>query len=164
MLSKLQGDMRTQTLSHLLSSAASVLRSPSPACVAALGAGGSFWISDYVVLSTVSALSLNAVHTSGFLSGWETTLDSKQLTPQPGPPEEGPACPLKEEKGSSADDAQPSTSGEALGAGAPGVWDTALKPVTLASENTLPPQPPGDSPQPQASRGPDRVPACPAPP
>ncbi|XP_024834147.1 neurotrophin receptor-interacting factor homolog isoform X5 [Bos indicus x Bos taurus] len=88
--------------------------------------------------------------------GWETTLDSKQLTPQPGPPEEGPACPLKEEEGSSADDARPSTSGEALEAGAPGVWDTALKPVTLASENTLPPQPPGDSPQPQASTGPDR--------
>lgn len=28
--------------------------------------------------------------------------------------------------------------------------------MTLASENTLPPQPPGDSPQPQASTGPDR--------
>ncbi|KAM7232735.1 hypothetical protein CapIbe_014871 [Capra ibex] len=88
--------------------------------------------------------------------GWETTLDSKQFTPQPGPPEEGPACALKEEDGASAAAARPSTSAEALQAAAPGVWDAALKPVAHASENTLRPQPPGDSPRPPASAGPGR--------
>ncbi|XP_040109675.1 neurotrophin receptor-interacting factor homolog [Oryx dammah] len=65
--------------------------------------------------------------------GWETTLDGKQLAPQPGPAEEGPARALKEEGGSPAGGARPSTSGEALQAGAPGAWDTALKPVTQGS-------------------------------
>ncbi|XDC62645.1 hypothetical protein R6Z07F_013827 [Ovis aries] len=90
--------------------------------------------------------------------GWETTVDSRQFTPQPGPPEERPACALKEEDAASAAAARPSTSAEALQAAAPGVWDPAPKPVAHASENTLPPRPPGDGPRPPASAGPGRGP------
>ncbi|XP_026953188.1 neurotrophin receptor-interacting factor homolog [Sagmatias obliquidens] len=86
--------------------------------------------------------------------GWENTLESKQLTPNPNTPEEEPACHLKVEE-FSRDDTQPSTSGDTLQAGAPEVLDTALKPVVLTQEKTLPQKPPGESPKPQASTGPD---------
>ncbi|XP_022420538.1 neurotrophin receptor-interacting factor homolog isoform X3 [Delphinapterus leucas] len=85
---------------------------------------------------------------------WETTLESKQLTPNPNTPVEEPACHLKVEE-FSRDDTQPSTSGDTLQAGAPEVLDTALKPVVLTQEKTLPQKPPGESPKPQASTGPD---------
>ncbi|XP_068848971.1 neurotrophin receptor-interacting factor homolog [Capricornis sumatraensis] len=90
--------------------------------------------------------------------GWETALDSKQLAPQPGPPEEGPACGLKEAAGASAAAARPSTSAEAPRAGAPGGWAAAPKAATHASENGLPPRPPGHGPRPPASAGPGRGP------
>ncbi|XP_057575420.1 neurotrophin receptor-interacting factor homolog isoform X4 [Hippopotamus amphibius kiboko] len=84
--------------------------------------------------------------------GWETTLESKQLTPKPSVPEEEAACHLKVEE-FSRDDAQPSTSGDTLQAGALEVMDTALKPVPLTQENTLPQKLPGESSKPQASTG-----------
>ncbi|XP_068383363.1 neurotrophin receptor-interacting factor homolog isoform X1 [Eschrichtius robustus] len=86
--------------------------------------------------------------------GWETTLESKQLTPNPNTPEEEPACHLKVEE-FSRDGAQPSASGDTLQAGAPEVLDTALKPVVHTQEKTLPQKPAGESPKPQASTGPD---------
>ena len=120
--------MRTQTprpLRALLLQCFCVPPQPARLHVGRQEASGYLIVSHY---PPFSALSLSAVHTSGFLSGWETTLDSKQFTPQPGPPEEGPACALKEEDGASAAAARPSTSAEALQAAAPGVWDAALKP------------------------------------
>ena len=113
--------------------------------------------SGYLIMSycpPVSALSVYSICTSVFLSGWETTLESKQLTPNPNTPEEEPACHLKVEE-FSRDGAQPSASGDTLQAGAPEVLDTALKPVVHTQEKTLPQKPAGESPKPQASTGPD---------
>lgn len=68
--------------------------------------------------------------------GWETTLESKQVTPKSDVPEEEPTCNLKMEEFSRAD-AQSSTSGDVLQGGALEVLDTALKQAELTQGKTL---------------------------
>lgn len=69
--------------------------------------------------------------------GWETTLESKQVTPKSDVPEEEPTCNLKMEEFSRAS-AQSSTSGDILQCGALEVLDTALKQAGVTQGNTLP--------------------------
>ncbi|XP_047690229.1 neurotrophin receptor-interacting factor homolog isoform X2 [Prionailurus viverrinus] len=80
--------------------------------------------------------------------GWETTLESKELTPKSDIPEEEPAPDLKMEE-FSRDDTWSSTSRDILQGGTQEVLDTALKQVELTQEETLPQK----SPQSQANAG-----------
>ncbi|XP_045296175.1 neurotrophin receptor-interacting factor homolog isoform X2 [Leopardus geoffroyi] len=80
--------------------------------------------------------------------GWETTLESKELTPKSDIPEEEPAPDLKMEE-FSRDDTWSSTSRDVLQGGTQEVLDTALKQVELTQEETLPQK----SPQSQANTG-----------
>lgn len=69
--------------------------------------------------------------------GWETTMESKQVTAKSDIPEEEPTCNLKMEELSRAD-AQSSTSGNILQGGALEVLDMASKQAGLAQGKTHP--------------------------
>uniref|UniRef100_A0A673UT52 Neurotrophin receptor-interacting factor homolog n=5 Tax=Suricata suricatta TaxID=37032 RepID=A0A673UT52_SURSU len=80
--------------------------------------------------------------------GWETTLESKELTPKSDIPEEELAPDLKMEE-SSRDDTCSSISGDSGQDRPQEVLDMALRQAGLTQEETLPPK----SPQPRANTG-----------
>ncbi|XP_054423793.1 neurotrophin receptor-interacting factor homolog isoform X5 [Pteronotus mesoamericanus] len=84
--------------------------------------------------------------------GWETTLESKELTPKSPVPEAEPAHDQKVDEPSRAE-ALSSTSGEALQGGAPEAQDTALKHTELTQEESLPQKQHCESPKSQADTG-----------
>uniref|UniRef100_A0A8C3WVK2 Zinc finger protein 274 n=1 Tax=Catagonus wagneri TaxID=51154 RepID=A0A8C3WVK2_9CETA len=88
--------------------------------------------------------------------GWETPLESRQVTPKPDVPGEAPARGLRAEQPAGAG-AQPAASGDALQPGAPRDPDTASKPAALAPEHTLPRTPPAESRKAQAQLSTGRI-------
>ncbi|XP_049756354.1 neurotrophin receptor-interacting factor homolog isoform X1 [Elephas maximus indicus] len=82
--------------------------------------------------------------------GWETTLESKELTPTADVSEEEPAHSLKVDESSSGG-SMSSSSGDVLEDEVPGVQNTALKQVGFAQEKAEPQEENRESPQSRAN-------------
>uniref|UniRef100_G3T0U2 SCAN box domain-containing protein n=1 Tax=Loxodonta africana TaxID=9785 RepID=G3T0U2_LOXAF len=91
-----------------------------------------------------------SVFSHQFFSGWETTLESKELTPTADVFEEEPAHSLKVDE-SSRGGSMSSSSGDVLEDEVPGVQNTALKQVGFAQEKAEPQEENRESPQSRAN-------------